>query len=472
MGQNPVALQVPNPTSCYYPLLIESFDDINVSNNRDILSVFELNQRAKSLLEMHLNPVWVEGEISNFSAPSSGHWYFSLKDSRAQIRCAMFRNRNMLVSHTPKPGDKIAVRGRVSLYEARGEYQMVVEHLEPAGLGALLKAFEELKKRLQEQGLFDQEHKKAIPKYIDKVALITSATGAALHDMLTVLARRNPAIHVVIVPSSVQGTDAPSQLIRALKQTRDIEDLDLTIIGRGGGSIEDLWAFNDEALARAMYDYPIPLISAVGHEVDFTIADFVADLRAATPSAAAELVAVDRSEILGRLKYCEQQLLGAMQDIIWRATNNLDRKRERLKHPDQKIEQWKQRLDRCELQLQRSIKLGLESSNEQLRFLRKSLNNQNPQQTLAFNQDKLRQMQRQLKSAIDNQIKNRRHQLSTQVTALDIVSPLATLKRGYSITQSASGEVLTSTSNVKVGDKIQARLSDGSIEATVNRTKT
>lgn len=266
--------------------------------NRDVLSVSQLNRRAKMLLETQLPLLWIEGEISNLSQPSSGHWYFTLKDSAAQIRCAMFKGRNSRVRFAAQHGQQVLVRAKVSLYEGRGDYQLIVEHMEEAGIGALQRAFDELKYKLEQEGLFLEEHKKPLPTQPKRVALITSPTGAAVQDMVSVFARRYPLIDLVILPVAVQGVEAPAQIARAINMACRMRNIEAIIVGRGGGSLEDLWAFNEEVVARAIFASKIPLVSAVGHETDFTIADFVADSRAPTPSAAAELLSPDREEIL------------------------------------------------------------------------------------------------------------------------------------------------------------------------------
>ncbi len=269
--------------------------------SREVFSISRLNREARALLERGLGSVWLEGEISNLSRPGSGHWYFSLKDAAAQVRCAMFRQRNLLVRFPVKDGAQVLARGRVSLYEARGEFQVVIEHLEEAGEGALRRRFEELKQKLQAEGLFDSQHKQPLPALPRRIGVITSPTGAAVRDILHVLRRRFPAIPVLVYPVAVQGEAAPREIVQALGLASARRDCDVLIVARGGGSLEDLWAFNDEAVARAIFACPIPVVSGVGHEVDFTIADFVADERAPTPSAAAERVVPDRAEWLRSL---------------------------------------------------------------------------------------------------------------------------------------------------------------------------
>jgi exodeoxyribonuclease VII large subunit len=275
---------------------------------RVIYSVSQLNDQVKDLLEHSFPPLWVEGEISNFSCPASGHWYLSLKDSQAQVRCAMFRNRNQGLGFQPKNGLQVLARGRPGLYAPRGEFQLILDQIEPAGEGALRRAFELLKQKLQAEGLFDETYKQALPTVPDRIGIITSPTGAALRDILNVLRRRFPLGQVVIYPVPVQGTEAAPAIVRALKTAAERQECDLLVVARGGGSLEDLWAFNEESVARAIHACPLPVVSGVGHEIDFTIADFVADLRAPTPSAAAELVSPDVAEWRTRLLRLPAQL--------------------------------------------------------------------------------------------------------------------------------------------------------------------
>lgn len=287
-----------------------------LSTERDILSVSQLNRASKDLLETYLPLLWVEGEVSNLAQPSSGHWYFTLKDARAQVRCAMFKNRNQLVRFCPEGGQKILVRARVSLYEGRGEYQLLIEHMEPTGFGDLQRQFELLKHKLQNEGLFAQEHKRALPAWPKRLGIVTSPTGAALQDILQVLQRRFPALPVLLLPVAVQGTGAAGQIAAAIRRANAEKLCDVLIVGRGGGSLEDLWAFNEEIVARAIYASDIPVVSAVGHEVDFTIADFTADMRAPTPSAAAELISPNQLEVAQKLDQLQRALLRHMQQHL------------------------------------------------------------------------------------------------------------------------------------------------------------
>lgn len=436
-------------------------------DSQTTFSVSELNRKAKSLLELHLNQIWVEGEVSNLSQPGSGHWYFTLKDEKAQIRCAMFRNRNLLVKTRLKAGDLIKVRARVSLYEPRGDYQLIAEFLEPAGEGALQQKFEQLKKQLADEGLFDHAHKKAIPSFIQKLAVISSATGAALQDILQILKRRNPAIEVIVVPSIVQGDTAPQALQYALHQAINIDGIDAIIIGRGGGSLEDLWAFNDETLARQIFQCPIPIISAVGHEIDFSICDFVADLRAPTPSAAAELVSFDQENILNLLQSAEQRLSLSIKkqlSALQKQTLNLGK---RLKHPGDRINQWQQRTDYCAARLLDTTQKNLTFQRQQLALLTQSLHAHSPEDKINECKTYLASTHTRLIYAMQSFLEKKQLQLAKTSNALDIVSPLATLKRGYTIVKAENGSLLHSANDVNPQQTVNISFHDGEATAKV-----
>ena len=302
---------------------------------RNVYTVTSLNREVRLLLEHGLAVVWLEGELSNFSAPASGHWYFSLKDREAQIRCAMFRMKNQGLGFTPKAGQHVLVRGRVTMYEARGDYQLIVEHMEEAGVGALKREFERLKAKLAAEGLFAVERKRELPRFPRRIGVITSPTGAAIRDVLHILARRFPPAGVIIYPTDVQGAVAVPRIVRALAVANARAECDVLIVARGGGSLEDLWAFNDEGVARAIHDSAIPVVSGIGHEVDFTIADFVADARAPTPSGAAELVVPDRAACLDVLSRTADRLLVGMRRELRTVTSRFDAAASRLKlmHP-------------------------------------------------------------------------------------------------------------------------------------------
>ena len=395
------------------------------------LSVSQLNRQARTLLESHFDYVWVEGEVSNFAAPSSGHWYFSLKDGSAQVRCAMFRNKNQRLRITPRNGDAIRIRARVSLYEGRGEFQLIAEFMEPAGAGALQAAFEALKTRLAAEGLFDPEHKQDLPTSIARLGVITSPTGAAIHDILTVLKRRCPAIEVFIVPVTVQGEQAAGEISSAIElvnkwQTEGNISLDALIVGRGGGSLEDLWAFNEEPVARAIAASEIPIVSAVGHEIDFTIADMVADQRAATPSAAAELLSPDQREWQNQLLAMENKLQQLIQRKISDASRELEHLRRRLRHPGHLLREQSQRLDELEQRLESAMQRKLQVAGTRLGHLSQML---------------------------------------------ESLSPLNTLQRGYAIVTDSSGAVIVDASTATKGDTVVARLATGRLRMNVTEVK-
>lgn len=435
--------------------------------NRDVLSVSQLNRRAKMLLETQLPLLWIEGEISNLSQPSSGHWYFTLKDSAAQIRCAMFKGRNSRVRFAAQHGQQVLVRAKVSLYEGRGDYQLIVEHMEEAGIGALQRAFDELKYKLEQEGLFLEEHKKPLPAQPKRVALITSPTGAAVQDMVSVFARRYPLIDLVILPVAVQGVEAPAQIARAINMACRMRNIEAIIVGRGGGSLEDLWAFNEEIVARAIFASKIPLVSAVGHETDFTIADFVADSRAPTPSAAAELLSPDREEILAAFEGHEVLL----EEALWRkldtSRQKLEHLRARLRHPGDRLNGWAQQLDNLEIRLTRAIQSQLHKQQHHLQQLNLRQSQFHPQEKLQQLQQQLNNVQQRLLHESDINLQTQKQRLAKASELLDSVSPLRTLKRGYAMVTDSDNGVLTDTKNVNIGDNIQAQLANGKLTCTV-----
>ena len=429
-----------------------------------VLSVSDLNLQARLLLEQSFSIIQVEGEISNFSSPSSGHWYFTLKDDRAQVRCALFRNRSRFLKYRPQNGDKVVLRAKVSLYEGRGEYQLIGEYLEASGSGDLQAAFEQLKQKLQLEGLFNPEHKRSLPRLPKHIGVITSPTGAAIQDILSVLKRRFPAIPVTLYPAAVQGDDAPQVLIQALDLANRSKICDLIIIGRGGGSAEDLSAFNDEALARAVFNSDIPIISAVGHEVDFSICDFTADARAPTPSAAAELISPDREQLLQQLQHSRNRLQQAFQSSSRQRQKQLDALRSRLRHPGQRLQDQAQRLDALEMRLRHANLQQLLRQQTRLSHLQKRFNAQLPNQQITRLKQQLPLLQRRATHALKHQLQLLKQRLAEQAHALNTVSPLATLERGYAIVTTESNELLRSSAQVNPGDLLQIRLARGSIK--------
>ncbi|WP_370979161.1 exodeoxyribonuclease VII large subunit [Agaribacterium sp. ZY112] len=434
------------------------------------ISVAELNHRAKQLLEGELGQIWVCGEISNFSRPSSGHWYFTLKDQQAQIRCAMFRGRNGLVRHQPKAGDQVIIRGKISLYEPRGDYQLIADSLRLAGEGLLQQQFEQLKQRLHDEGLFAPEWKKPLPEHSQRIAVISSATGAALQDILTVLKRRDPGLEVILIPASVQGAQAPSDLLYALRIAEQLDNIDTILIGRGGGSLEDLWAFNDEQLARAIFACQTPIVSAVGHEIDFSICDFVADVRAPTPSAAAELISRDSSQDRIRLQHLSIRLRSAWLRFCARQQDQLQQLSKQLKHPGEKIEQWQQRCDRAENSLTQAISSSLEKLKQQLIQNQRLLISHNPGHGLPYKKQKLIQLNKRLNLAAERALQHKQQSIAKLAAELDLVSPLATLSRGYSIVRDKDNKIVRSIKQLKTDTNISIQLDDGQAQAVIQST--
>lgn len=437
----------------------------------DVFTVSQLNQRAKQLLEITFNSVKVEGEISNLSRPSSGHWYFTLKDKGAQVRCAMFRSRTTQVKFQPKEGDQIVVRGKVSLYENRGDYQLIVDAMKPAGEGQLQQAFIQLKQKLGAEGLFALESKQALPPEIKRIAVITSPTGAAVHDILTVLKRRFPAIEVDIYPVQVQGQEAARQIIWSINQANSDARADVIIAGRGGGSIEDLWCFNDENLARTIFNSRLPVVSAVGHEVDFTIADFVADVRAPTPSAAAEMLSPDQQEYWQRLTGLSTQLEKSIQQQLQNKQWQLQSIQPGLQHPGDKLTQYAQTLDMLELRIQQSQQNRLAHLQQRLNNSQQKLQQQSPANTLQKVDAQLSYLQQRLSAAIKHVIANKKERLQQHALLLNAVSPLQTLGRGYAILQTESETVVRDSHDVKKGDLLSARIGHGQLNLIVEKVK-
>jgi exodeoxyribonuclease VII large subunit len=436
---------------------------------RDVYSVTRLNREVRVLLERGLGVVWVAGELSNFSQPASGHWYFSLKDRDAQLRCAMFRTQNSQLGFTPRAGTQLLVRGRISVYEARGEYQLIVEHLEEAGVGALQREFERLKSRLAAEGLFALERKRSLPRFPRRVGVITSPSGAALRDILHILARRYPPAAVLIYPAPVQGAAAAAALVAALERASRRAECDVLILARGGGSLEDLWAFNDERLARAIHAASRPVVSGVGHEIDFTIADFVADARAPTPSAAAELVVPDRAALLTALERTHQRLTLCLRRELERLGARLagTERRLTLAHPGVRLQQQMQRLDDLSQRLLGAARGSLHHARSRLSDTGARLTRCSPLSLLKAQCERHERLRSRLERAAGERLARARHRLDLAGRALGAVGPLATLGRGFAIVTGPDGTLLTDAAAVRVGDQIEARLARGTLSARV-----
>lgn len=435
------------------------------------LTVSELTRQVRRLLEVSFLQVWVEGEISGFSRPGSGHWYFTLKDSKSQVRCAMFRNRNQHLSQPPSEGEQVLVRAKVSLYEARGDFQLIVEAIEPAGLGALQRAFEELKARLDKEGLFSEDHKQPIPVPPRRVGLVTSPTGAAVHDILTVLKRRFPGIPVSIYPTPVQGNEATASIVRAIELANRDDRCDVLIVGRGGGSLEDLWCFNEEAVARAVFASRLPIVSAVGHEVDVTITDLVADFRAPTPSAAAEKVAPDGQKWLDALTRLEERLLLAGRRQIARSRELVTELATRLRHPRQQLQERAQKLDDLELRLHQRFRHYLSTAHERLGQQHARLSAVRPQRQIHLARQQVEALEHRLDTSIRSTLRHRRDRFAALTAQLELVSPLATLNRGYAIVEREDGAIVRASDEVQPGDEVSARVAEGVLFCRVENTE-
>lgn len=432
----------------------------------EILTITQLNRCARELVETQLPLIWAQGEISNFAKPRSGHWYFSLKDEYAQVRCAMFRPKIQGLNFEPSDGLQVMVRARVSIYEPRGDFQLIVEHIEETGFGALQRAFEQLKAKLNKEGLFALEHKRPIPTLPQQIGVITSATGAAIRDVLIVLKRRFPAIPVIIYPSQVQGKRAAADIVSAINKANTRQECDVLLLVRGGGSLEDLWPFNEEIVARAMFASNIPIISGVGHEVDTTIADFIADQRAATPSAAAELVSPNRQDWLLNIKRLYQRLAGQIRYQLQHANQEIQHLSKRLQHPGRTLEQQAQQLDQLEKTLLRLIKHTLARQAHGLSLVSQSLVQHSPGNMIKQAQQQTNNLAERLIYANKQQVNQKLQQLQTIANQLDSLSPLQTLHRGYAIL-TRDKKLLRYTHQTKIGDKIQAQLIDGVLECVI-----
>ena len=434
--------------------------------DREALSVSQLNNRARLLLEDVFAQVWVEGEISNLARPASGHLYFTLKDSQAQVRCALFRQNAARVRQALRDGLAVRVRGKVSLFEGRGDYQLILDTVEPAGDGALRLAFEALKEKLTAEGLFASERKRALPAHPKRIGIVSSPTGAVIRDIISVFRRRAPQVALTLIPTAVQGREATAQIVRAL-ELADRAGFDAIILARGGGSLEDLWCFNEEAVARAVAACRTPIVSAVGHETDVSISDFVADVRAPTPSAAAELLAPDSSELHQRLHQLNRRLQLSLRQRLQRENLRLDGLARRLRHPGERLRQQAQRLDDLDMRLRRAFQQQANSRHERLARLEGRLSAQHPGRALALLRQRLDSLATRLPRAIELQLRQQRQQLAGLGQQLHIVSPLATLGRGYSILLDERGQAVRAASKTHPGQRLKARLGEGELEVRV-----
>ncbi|GAW86233.1 exodeoxyribonuclease VII large subunit [Bathymodiolus platifrons methanotrophic gill symbiont] len=432
-------------------------------------SVSQLNRNVKSLLEQNFFSIQVIGEISNLSRPASGHLYFSLKDDRAQVRCALFRSQAQKLKFVPENGLQIQASANVSLYEARGDYQLIVNQMQEIGDGALRRAFEQLKAKLDAKGLFSPEHKKQLPLIPRSIGIITSASGAAIRDILSVLARRFPSIPVIIYPVMVQGDEAKYEINQAIITANQRKECDVLILARGGGSLEDLWAFNEEMVANAIYKSRIPIISGIGHETDTTIADYVADLRAATPTAAAEHSTPDGNQWLGQFQAYEQRLNQLIRNKIQQTTQHLDWLAKNLhqQHPGKQLQIKSLRLDELELRLSNNIQNRLNQAYAKLTAQHAQLWQFNPAHTVQRLKSEFKSLNERLDTNIKTKLHESQQKLSYLSQTLNIVSPLATLHRGYTFTTDEQHRLITTTQHLSVGQNIKTRLATGTITSQI-----
>jgi len=428
------------------------------------LSVSDLNKRVRSCLETQFNLIWVQAEISNFKAHSSGHWYFSLKDAKAQVPAVMFRGHNSRLKFRPENGMEVLVRGRITVYEPRGNYQVFCETIEPVGAGALQKQFEQLKAKLKSEGLFDASQKRALPKLPKRIAVVTSQTGAAIQDILNVLERRFAGLEVLVVPTIVQGAAAAPKITQALKMAYRIKGVDTIIVGRGGGSMEDLWCFNDETLARTIAKSPVPIISAVGHEIDFTIADFAADLRAPTPSAAAEVVSANAQELIDKISGLEQRLVKLVEQRIHDLWQHVDSLKRLLDDPQKSIGDAQARLASLQARLRNGIFRHVELLRGRIDV--KVSKVESPRRRLMVFRQSLEGKEQRLLQGQKQRLNHYRQYLNEKMAVLDAMSPLRVVERGYAIAQKDKA-VIKSADQVEIDDLIQVRLAKGSLQARV-----
>lgn len=433
-----------------------------------VLTVEQLNLQIKQIIEGQVGQVWVQGEISNFKAHTSGHFYFSLKDAKSQITAVMFRGHNSRLKFKPADGLEVIIRGRVTVYEPRGNYQIVCEMMEPVGAGALQKAYEQLKEKLKAEGLFESTRKKPIPAYPKHIAIVTSPTGAAIRDILNILSRRAKSIQVTVVPTLVQGEGAAQQICEAFKKATALPDVDVVIIGRGGGSIEDLWAFNDEKLARLIGASPVPVISAVGHEIDFTIADFVADLRAPTPSAAAELVAKSSQELANKILTLERLLKLAVDKKLKTVIQQVSGLAKRLVDPQKKLQDLAQRNDDLLTRLDLAMGRLVAVKKHRVELLAQQMGS--PQKLIEVKKQKIQLLMLSMNKTVEMMLQKKNYQIKSLMSVLDSLSPLKVVERGFSIVTKGD-EVIKSEKQVKKGDMINIRLAEGQLTAVVDSKK-
>ncbi len=441
------------------------------SNQLSILSVGQLTRNIKRVLENGFYKLSVEGEISNFTKAGSGHWYFTIKDREAQLPCVLFRGSANRVKFLPKEGMAVILTGRINVYEPRGAYQFIADGMKQTGSGELKAEYEKLKAKLEKEGLFDADVKRPLPLLPKRIALVTSREGAALKDMIRVIQRRNSRISMVVVPSLVQGDRAAKDLVNALLSAASLKDVEVVIIGRGGGSMEDLWAFNDEHLARAIRSCPVPVISAVGHETDFTIADYAADIRASTPSVAGELVSLPLADILETMNSRKSRIYRSIIHNITANRLKLEKAGQRLKSPDRLLADKRLRLDSKNNRLLNLTRDRLKLDRNRLDILSQKLQRLHPEKQLSEYGHEFSKLEQRLKQAVNLSLKQNLEILDRKSIRLNAMSPLSVLNRGYSITTNTQGHIIKNSNEVLAGDIIKCSLANGSIEAQVTEPK-
>ena len=435
-----------------------------IQNNQEIISVSDVNNLAKGLLEKDLSNVWIQGEISSFTAHGSGHWYFTIKDKKSALDCVMFKFDNINLLFEPKVGDELILNGNVSIYSPTGRYQFNVKHIEVSGEGALLRAFEELKKKLELEGLFDETRKKDLPEFPMEISVITSATGAVIKDIINVLSRRSPNMTLTLVEAQVQGKQAEKSICNAIERVNSFRQSDLIILARGGGSIEDLWCFNMESVARSIFNSEIPLISAVGHETDFTISDFVSDLRAPTPSAAAEIISQNHSNLFASLTSMQKDLSLSINNGLVKQNESIKNLSKLIKHPGDKLREISQKIDGLEMHLSNLAERIFLISRNKISTFSSSLKEFSPIVRVEKNKNRIESSIKDIKRSIEEVIGEKRNMFLSSSKTLEAVSPLSVLSRGYSIlTKGEKEQVINSYAQVKIGDEIKGKLKEGQI---------
>lgn len=439
--------------------------------HRDIYNVTRLNREVRAVLDSGFGLVWLEGEISNLACPASGHWYLSLKDSHAQVRCAMFKMRNRLLRFVPRNGMQVIVRAKVGLYEPRGEFQILIEHMEEAGEGALKQQFEDLKNKLNAQGWFASDIKKTLPAYPKRIGIITSPTGAAIHDVLTTLKRRFAALEIIIYPVSVQGKPAANDIAQTIQLADKRNECDVIILTRGGGSLEDLWSFNEENVAQAIFNCKLPIVSAIGHDVDFTIADFVADIRAATPTAAAELVSPDIKQWLDTITTLQKRLTQLTVNDIQDKQLLVSQLAKHIIHPQRYIEEKNQRVDELNTRLQHAINTQLLTTKLNINNLDMHCKSLNPLLKIESQQEYIKQLFQRLILEQQKKLNNIKQRFIRSTSTLDAISPLATLNRGYAyVISNKNNKLVKNINELKIGDQVNTTLANGSFCSTITNT--